>query len=283
MKCSFCGNKIKFSENSLTFKDGSMCQNCTIKYDLVTERGNFTVDLLNYCQTHTVEEFKQSHGDIPANKQHISNKQNDDSKEFITDSEDEKFKNCDHSVILRRMIPGVGMILAGGVCSLQSFAMFTTGMAYHPNLASGMVGLLFGIYMIVAGIYFVKTAKEWPKDSSETLNQIFFWIMFFVPLFLISTKVFPDFFMYYYVMIACNILAYPFKHSKLRTRLEARLNGYDKDDKSYDNNVEKTSNTSVSSSLDEKADQLAKYKKLLDDNAISQEEYNKMKDKILND
>lgn len=41
------------------------------------------------------------------------------------------------------MKPGVVMILAGAVCSLQSFAMFTTGVAYRPNFVSGMVGLLF--------------------------------------------------------------------------------------------------------------------------------------------
>lgn len=361
MKCNFCGNRIKFSENSLTFKDGAMCQNCTIKYGLVTERGNFTVDLLNYCETHTVEEFKQDHKIVPvketsANKQEnnsisalhcsfcgkeiseneetlgfkdgimcsnclitygllrnnqvfpkaiaygldhtvkqfknkfqskeiedlIDHESNKKVKGYITASEDEKFKSCDHSVILRRMIPGVVMILVGAVCSLQSFAMFTTGVAYRPNFVSGMVGLLFGIYMIINGIYFARTSKEWPKDNLETLSQIFCWIMVIVPIFLINWNVFSDFTIYYDVMIVCNILAYPFKRSKLRLRLEARLNGYDNEN-SNNENTETNYIASEPTSLDEKAEQIAKYKKLLDDNAISQEEYNKIKKDILSD
>lgn len=106
--------------------------------------------------------------------------------------------------------------------------------------------------------------------------------MVIVPIFLINWNVFSDFTIYYDVMIVCNILAYPFKRSKLRLRLEARLNGYDNEN-SNNENTETNYIASEPTSLDEKAEQIAKYKKLLDDNAISQEEYNKIKKDILSD
>lgn len=55
--CSFCGNKIGFWSQQISFKDGKMGGKCLIKYGMGT-KWNFKPGAREYAKEHTVQEFK---------------------------------------------------------------------------------------------------------------------------------------------------------------------------------------------------------------------------------
>lgn len=366
MDCNFCGNKIRFSENSLTFKDGAMCQDCTVKYGLVTEKGDFTVDLLNYCQTHTVEEFKQTHKIVPAEEEPNEQKsapgnvihcsfcekeisENEETLDFkdgimcssclttygllrnnqvspkaITYGLDhtvkqfkDKFKSIGiedlvihgdesvqrednyhvginnailektkgHTTVERRFIAGILQVALGILTLLATGSIYTVASEYPRFMGSAMLSLLFTIFTLYDGIYMIKTRQEWPKKSTEITNLVILLVLEFFINTSFDYAVMPAYSLYMWALVILYAIGAPFKHDTLAYRVKAREMGLDKAQKEEKVEVvQSTQPTSpAGSSLDEKAEQIAKYKKLLDDDAISQAEYDKIKKDILSD
>lgn len=56
--CSICNKSISVNDVALTFKDGRMCDDCAKKYNLLEQDGFPTAKAMKYCNSHTVDDFK---------------------------------------------------------------------------------------------------------------------------------------------------------------------------------------------------------------------------------
>lgn len=58
IKCSFCKKDLDIDDIAIAFKDGRMCNECAKKYHLLQSDGYPSAKILNYCNNHTVQQFK---------------------------------------------------------------------------------------------------------------------------------------------------------------------------------------------------------------------------------
>lgn len=343
-KCAICGNKIGVFENSLRFKDGQICSTCAKKLGLLNSAGSPTVDGLNYCNTHTIEDFKKLKDSNKSNsilkmevasaircdmchekvdpdsnyfkfinnsimctncatkfKMIRNNKHTKDADKYAKNHNIEELKyhlskfgtfhpdlvaaNSDTSSVsitnntqksTRRIISGIAMIGIGAICLVQSLALTLANVQYFgAGAPTGCLGILWGIFSVIFGIYNINTTKKPPKHNTEVTSLVLFLFLLFLWNSLYVSRYFPDLSGYMWIITIAYCLGYAYHGSKLYTKMQAAEN---QEINSQSINTQSTPNNTDYTEI---ATQLEKYKKLLDDNAISKAEYDEIKARIL--
>lgn len=170
----------------------------------------------------------------------------------------------------RRLIAGILLIVGAAVLIIQSLGVivgYSIG-GYISGATSGFLGLLLAAAMIIQGIYYIKTKCAFKNKDYE---WAWFWVYGILTI-IISGAAAPRYFsdlgnVWPIVIIVLWILGY-------------RWGADQKDliDKKKTDNQPQVQKANKSNT----ADEIMKYKRLLDNNAITQEEYDKKKTELLN-
>lgn len=172
----------------------------------------------------------------------------------------------------RRLIAGILLIVGAALLIVQSlgvlgsYAMATVTL----GMFAGFLGLLLAAAMIVQGIYYIKTKCAYKNKDFE---WAWFWVYIIWAIMISSTNAahyFSDLRdVWPYVVIVLWILGYRWGQDQKDLIDKQKVND------EVQPQVTKTANQDT-------ADEIMKYKKLLDANAITQEEYDKKKAELLN-
>lgn len=172
----------------------------------------------------------------------------------------------------RRLIAGILLIVGAALLIIQSLGVFG---AYAMGsisfgITTGFFGLLLAAAMIVQGIYYIKTKCAY---KNKDLEWAWFWV-YGILAFIIFGSGAPRYFndlgnVWPIVVIVLWVLGYRWGQD------QKDLIDNQKSKDEVQPQVAKTSKQDT-------ADEIMKYKKLLDANAITQEEYDKKKAELLN-
>ena len=220
------------------------------------------------CINLTVEEFKQYHQNESINK-------NTNQKQ-VNYNESEDQKRVEPINLTRRLIAGIFLVVGGAILALQSIGVIGGYDIAEISfgVTSGFFGLMLAAALIIQGIYYIKTKCTYKNKDFE---WVWFWV-YGIAAFIIfgsqATRYFHDLLNFWpYFIIVFWLLGYRW--------------GADQKDLINQSKVTPNIQTQVMikaprESIGDKADQIKKYKQLLDDNAISQAEYDEIKAEILN-
>lgn len=167
----------------------------------------------------------------------------------------------------RRLIPGIVMLIFGlyiAYCGVNA-SVIGSRLGVERAVALGGDDVFLGLAGIVSGIVLICTHKKMPKRWVDYTIAIFSAICF-----IICLTEFPRFgagplnWVTFIVILACLIYALP----------------WSKD--GYKNYHYPNSNAKLNASAESNLEDIEKLKKLLDNGAITQDEYNKKKKQLLN-
>lgn len=172
----------------------------------------------------------------------------------------------------RRLIAGILLIVGAAILIIQSlgvlggYAMATVTL----GMFAGFLGLLLAAAMIIQGIYYIKTKCAYKNKDFE---WAWFWAYGILAVIIFGSNA-PRYFsdignVWPIVVIVLWILGY--RWGQDQKDLIDKQKSKDKDQPQ-----------AVKTTKQDTADEIMKYKKLLDANAITQEEYDKKKAELLN-
>lgn len=171
----------------------------------------------------------------------------------------------------RRLIAGILLIVGAALLIIQSlgvFGAYAMG-SISPGITAGFWGLLLAAAMIVQGIYYIKTKCAYKNKDFE---WAWFWVYGILAIIILGSNA-PRYFsdlgnVWPIVVIILWILGYRWGQD------QKDLIDNQKSNDKVQPQVAKTTKQDA-------ADEIMKYKRLLDANAITQEEYDEIKSKIL--
>lgn len=172
----------------------------------------------------------------------------------------------------RRLIAGILFIVGAALLIIQSlgvFGAYAMG-SISPGITAGFWGLLLAAAMIVQGIYYIKTKCAYKNKDFE---WAWFWVYGILAIIILGSNA-PRYFsdlgnVWPIVVIILWILGYRWGQD------QRDLIDNQKSNDKVQPQVAKTTKQDA-------ADEIMKYKRLLDANAITQEEYDKKKAELLN-
>ncbi len=172
----------------------------------------------------------------------------------------------------RRLIAGILLIVGAALLIIQSLGVFGAAAmgGFSFGITAGFWGLLLAAGMIVQGIYYIKTKCAY---KNKDLEWAWFWVYGILALIIYGSGA-PRYFrdlgnVWPVVVIVLWILGYRWGQDQKDLIDKQKVND------EVQPQVAKTANQDT-------ADEIMKYKKLLDANAITQEEYDKKKAELLN-
>ena len=172
----------------------------------------------------------------------------------------------------RRFIAGILLIVGAALLIIQSlgvFGAYAMG-SISPGITAGFWGLLLAAAMIVQGIYYIKTKCAYKNKDFE---WAWFWVYGILAIIIFGSSA-PRYFsdlgsVWPIIVIVLWILGYRWGQDQ-------------KDLIDNQKSNDKVQPQAVKTAKQDTADEIMKYKKLLDANAITQEEYDKKKAELLN-
>lgn len=267
MICALCGNK---TNDYLTFVGNKVvCINCAKKYGMAKD-DQFSSSAKRYANCHTINDLKL----MLENYGEFSTKQIKLDSQSVNATEQVQPKN-----LTRRLIAGILLIVAAAMLIIQSLGIFS---AYSiagasGGILSGFWGLLTAAAMIVQGIYYIKTKCSY---KNKNLEWAWFWVYAALAFLILNGQTYHYFhdLMQFWpsVILTLWVLGYRWGEDQIDL-----INQQKQAATQIPQQMQSVQESTKKDTFTEKADQIEKYKKLLDENAISQEEYDEIKSKIL--
>lgn len=179
----------------------------------------------------------------------------------------------ENKLIPRRLIAGIILLLLSIFELVESYHVSAYGQMINniSYKSEGGVGLISGSIIFVVSLIFIFTSKSRPKKWVETVLGLLAAISCII-IIITDPKLYVDLILYGWanVVIACIALPWSKKGYKGMPYIS-------KNEKNEQKLAESTTQVSPTD-----ADEIGKYKKLLDDGAITQEEFEAKKKQLLN-
>lgn len=179
----------------------------------------------------------------------------------------------ENKLIPRRLIAGIILLLLSIFELVESYHVSAYGQMINNDVynSEGGLGMIIGAIAFVVALVFIFTSKSRPKKWVEITLAIFIVLgIVFNQLITNSTFIDLPFFGWINVIISC--FAFPWSRKGYKD-----MPYISKNEKNEQKLAESTTQVSPTD-----ADEIGKYKKLLDDGAITQEEFEAKKKQLLN-